>query len=115
MSTLHVSINTHRRVLLQLAALEDVVADNQQGTDETGHIKSAQAGEAGVQHGRGEIAVTPVRGRQRHRSTTSVADGLGCEPRIENEKNKPSGKPTRRVRNKNKSKNKNNNNNNAVN
>ncbi len=110
MSTLHVSINTHRRVLLQFAALEDVVADNQQGTDETGHIKSAQAGEAGVQHGRGEIAVTPVRGRQRHRSTTSVADGLGCEPRIENEKNKPSGKPTRRVRNKNKSKNKNNNN-----
>jgi len=79
MSTLHVSIKTHRRVLLQPAALEDVVADNLKGTDETGHIELARAGEAGVQHGRGEIAKTPVRVSQRHQPATLVVAGITRE------------------------------------
>jgi hypothetical protein len=79
MSTLHVSTQTHRRVLLQPAALEDVVADNLKGTDETGHIEFVYANEAGVQHGRGEIARTPVRVSQRH--PQAQAEGvMGREP-----------------------------------
>ncbi len=98
MSTLHVSIKTHRRVLLQPAALEDVVADNQQGTDETGHITFAQADEAGVQHGRGETFNARLRGLGE--DLAAHADGLGREPHIENEKLETRGKATRRVRNK---------------
>jgi len=66
-------------VLLQPAALEDAVADNQKGTDETGRIIDLESN-AGVQHGRGETANTPVRVSQRHRSTASAAAGTGREP-----------------------------------
>jgi hypothetical protein len=82
MSTLHVSTQTHRRVLLQLAALENVVADNLNGTDETGHIQFVNANEAGVQHGRGEIAKTPVRVSRRH--PQAQAEGImGREPHVQ--------------------------------
>jgi len=79
MSTLHVSNTTHRRVLLQPAALEDVVADNQQGTDETGRITTREV-DAGVHRGRGETPTPPVRGLGRHRSAASAAAGRGREP-----------------------------------
>ena len=79
MSTLHVSDKTHPGVLLQPQALEDAVADNQKGTDETGHI-TTHVVDAGVQHGRGETANAPVRVSQRHPSTASAVAGTGREP-----------------------------------
>jgi len=63
-STLNISEQTHQQVLLQPAALENAVADKQQGTHETDRIPPK--GNAGVQHGREEIADAPVRARQRH-------------------------------------------------
>lgn len=80
MSSLNASSQTHQQVLLQPAALEDVVADKQQGTYETDHIPTSHDVEAGVQHGRGEIAEPPVRGRRRHPEPVSAGDGLGREP-----------------------------------
>lgn len=79
MSTLHVSNKTHQRVLLQPAALEDAVADNRQGKDETGRIGTAMAVHAGVQHGRGETANAPVRVSQRHPEMGSPVSGTGRE------------------------------------
>lgn len=78
MSTLHVSNKTHQRVLLQPAALEDAVADNQKGTDETGRITAPEA-DAGVQHGRGETPPTPVRVLGRHPEMGSPVSGTGRE------------------------------------
>ncbi len=91
MSTLHVSIETHRRVLLQPAALEDVVADNQQGTDETGHINFTQVREAGVQHGRGETFNAHLRVLGEDLAVS--ATGLGCEPRTQQEKQDKQAQP----------------------
>ena len=79
MSTLHVSDKTRPGVLLQPAALEDVVADSRKGKDETGRIGTASAVRAGVQHGRGETASAPVRVLQRHPSTASAVAGTGRE------------------------------------
>ena len=80
MSTLYVSNKTHRQVLLQPAALEDAVADNRMGKDETGRIRTASAVHAGVQHGRGETANAPVRVLQRHPEAGTPAEGMGREP-----------------------------------
>ena len=93
MSTLHVSNKTHPGVLLQPQALEDAVADNQQGTDATGHTQFASANEAGVQHGRGETANTPVRVSQRHRSTASAVAGNTREGVPQGKGNAPGQQP----------------------
>jgi len=66
MSTLHVSNKTHPGVLLQPQALEDAVADNQKGTDETGRI-TAHVVDAGVHHGRGAPCDYPSTGVREHR------------------------------------------------
>ena len=79
MSTLRVSNKTHRRVLLQPAALEDAVADNRKGKDETGRITTLEV-DAGVQLGRGEISTTPVRVLERHQFAASVVADSGLTP-----------------------------------
>jgi len=79
MFTLHVSSKTHRRVLLQPAALEDAVADNQQGTDEAGRIGLADANPAGVQHARGETPTAPVWLLGRHPEAGSPVSGTERE------------------------------------